>query len=94
MKTENIHSSQLPKIDASVKECVNLGYWLLFRPSPRSIDVHSAAYYLKTDSGIFALSAEGDVLETMSIDSDLRIEKVVYFSDLPQPQSLSNSAVA
>lgn len=31
MKLHDILSSELPDIDDSVKECVNLGEWLLFK---------------------------------------------------------------
>ncbi|WP_168792306.1 hypothetical protein [Paraburkholderia aromaticivorans] len=91
MKLNDILSEQLPEIDESVKECVNLGQWLLFKT-----DGHNeVAFYLKTASSIFELSNRGKILQKVDDDEDnLEIDELFYFSDLPRPKSLSNSIVA
>ncbi|CAG4895131.1 hypothetical protein [Paraburkholderia saeva] len=91
MKQNDILSKQLPEIDESVKECVNLGQWLLFKA-----DGHDeVAFYLKTGSSVFELSDSGKVLQKVDNDEDsLEIGELFYFADLPRPRSLSNYVIA
>ena len=95
MKLIHISSSVLPEIDDAVKECVNRGQWLLFRSPARELAQHNAAYFLRIDSTFFALTESGGVVEQMAcVDQPPQIEELIYFSDLPQPASLSNSPTA
>jgi hypothetical protein len=90
MKLNDIRSADLPEIDDSIKECVNLGQWLLFRCEGKA---HArAAFYLKTGSRVFELNDRGKVLQQVNqSNEELEIDEVYYFSDLPRPRSLSNS---
>ena len=92
MKTYDITSSRLPNISDSVKECVNMGEWLLFRPenAPGGSD---AEFYLKTPKSVFALGSRGEVLCEVN-NYSRGIGEVYYFSDAPKPFSLSNLRVA
>lgn len=94
MKLHDILSARLPEIDESVKECVNLGQWLLFK-SDSSLDNHrEVAFYLKTGSGIFELSDSGKVLQEVERGADnLEIDELFYFSDVRKPMSLSNARI-
>lgn len=89
MKLRDILSERLPEIDDTVKECVNLGEWLLFK----TVHGHrNAAFYLKTSSTIFELSDRGRVLHEVEGGADkLEIDEMYYFSDVRMPGSLSNS---
>jgi len=91
MKLNDILSEELPEIDKSVKECVNLGQWLLFKAGGHD----EVAFYLKTSSSIFELSNSGKILQKVNHGEDnLEIDELFYFSDLPRPSSLSNSTIA
>ena len=90
MKLHDIVSARLPEIDDSVKECVNLGQWLLFKTDVHT--QHEVAFYLKTGSGVFELSDSGRVLQEVEEGADrLEIDEVFYFSDIHKPTSLSNT---
>lgn len=95
MKLINILSSDLPEIDDSIKECINFGQWLLFKTSTQITDDVNVSFYLKIDSSIYALTARGRILEKVNVPKPtFNIEELVYFSDLPKPQSLSNAQLA
>lgn len=95
MKLVEIHSTKLPEIDASVKECVNQGQWLLFRADANALGVQKAAYFLKANSAVFALDEVGTIVEQVAAGAALpEIREVVYFSDIPQAESLSNAPVS
>jgi hypothetical protein len=91
MKLHDIESSRLPEIADSVKECVNLGEWLLFK-TEASDDGREAAFYLKTATSVFELSDSGKVLHEVEDGADkLEIDELFYFSDIRKPISLSNT---
>ncbi|MBR8431671.1 hypothetical protein LGM43_05350 [Burkholderia seminalis] len=93
MKLHDIQSDRLPEIDDSVKECVNLGEWLLFK-SEASAGHRAAAFYLKTGTSVFELSDRGKVLHKVEDGADkLEIDELFYFSDIRKPTSLSNTRV-
>jgi hypothetical protein len=95
MKFSDILSTDFPEIDESVKQCINFGQWLLFRSS--SIDKRSSIshLYLKTDEQILALDANGRILKVIPrAEVSVHIDEICYFSDIPRPQSLSNSPLA
>lgn len=94
MKLHDIASARLPEIDDSVKECVNLGQWLLFK-SEAVVEGHpAAAFYLKTGSSVFELSDSGKVLQKIEDGVDkLEIDELFYFSDVRKPVSLSNANI-
>lgn len=95
MKLVHITSDNLPDIDVAVKECVNQGQWLLFKASSQELAQYHAAYFLKADSAVFALTESGSVVEQVAQAlQPPNIEELVYFSDLPRPASLSNSPAA
>ncbi|CRM74395.1 hypothetical protein [Pseudomonas sp. 24 E 13] len=91
MKLHDILSARLPEIDDSVKECVNLGEWLLFK-TEASMGQHGAAFYLKTDASIFELDDSGRLLHEVTQGADrLEIDELFYFTDILKPTSLSNT---
>ncbi|WP_145554743.1 hypothetical protein [Yersinia canariae] len=77
----------MPEITTLVKECVNLGQWLLFKAQSEDVDVY---FYLKTDSDLYAPSQSGKVLASTPFDN-IKMNELYYFSDLPRPISLSNT---
>ncbi|WP_250476215.1 hypothetical protein [Caballeronia sp. INML1] len=90
MKLHDIQSDRLPEIDDSVKECVNLGEWLLFK-TDASVDGRGVAFYLKTATSVFELSDSGKVLHEVDDGAEkLEIDELFYFSDVRKPTSLSN----
>ncbi|MEM5449107.1 hypothetical protein [Paraburkholderia guartelaensis] len=90
MKLHDIESSRLPEIADSVKQCVNLGEWLLFKTETPE-DGHETSFYLKTATGVFELSDSGKVLHEVEDGADkLEIDELFYFSDIRKPISLSN----
>ena len=90
MKLRDIESSRLPEIADSVKECVNLGEWLLFKTGPHE-NGGETGFFLKTANGIFQLSDSGRVLREVADGGDrLEIDELFYFSDIRKPISLSN----
>lgn len=93
MKLHDILSATLPDIDDSVKECVNLGEWLLFK-TEESNRQHHGAFYLKTDSSIFELDHRGRLLHEVAQDAGkIEIDEIFYFSDIKKPNSLSNTRI-
>ncbi|VVE14542.1 hypothetical protein PPN31114_02828 [Pandoraea pneumonica] len=93
MKLHDIESSRLPEIADSVKECVNLGEWLLFKVES-SMDGQEASFYLKTATSVFELSDSGRVLHEVKDGVEkLEIDELFYFSDIRKPISLSNMSL-
>jgi hypothetical protein len=91
IKSSRIPSSTLPGIGEPVRECINRGQWLLFR-SGRTGFTDSSPYFLKAGNEIFKLDSRGALVEQVE-DRDFRLEvdEIFYFSDIPQPASLSNA---
>lgn len=92
MRLNNILSRDLPGIDDFIKECVNEGQWLLFKSDSIEGAQHAASFYLKAGDNFYALAGDGSVVGELTVLSDnFKIDELYYFSDLPRPQSLSNS---
>ncbi|SDH17813.1 MULTISPECIES: hypothetical protein [unclassified Duganella] len=90
MKLHDIDSSRLPEIADSVKECINMGEWLLFKTESQD-SAGEAAFFLKTPTSVFKLSDRGGVLHEVDDGFDrLEIDELFYFSDVSKPVSLSN----
>lgn len=90
MKLHDILSSRLPEIDDSVKECVNLGEWLLFKSEGSTSG--PSFFYLKTDSKVYKLDDRGKLLHQVEPSSEkIEIDEIFYFSDIHRPASLSNT---
>ena len=91
IKSFKIPSSKLPEIDESVRECINHGQWMLFRSDRVGISDNSP-YFLKAGHEIFRLDSRGALIEKV-VDENFRpdVNEVFYFSDIPQPESLSNA---
>lgn len=92
MKLINILSNELPDIDASIKECINLGQWLLFKSTAHSKTYNADFFYLKAGAAIFRLDESGKLIAEEDEHQNISIDELFYFSDLPQPKSLSNIA--
>ncbi|MEA5105175.1 hypothetical protein [Pantoea sp. S18] len=93
MKFINIPSTDLPEINAFVKECVNKGQWTLFRAEKADSSDCKIEYYLKADKDFFALNENGKVISVFqSVHEGFQMNEVVHFSDVPKPESLSNLA--
>jgi len=93
MKLHNIVSSRLPNIADSVKECVNMGEWLLFKTDAHQ-NGQGKAFFLKTATSVFELSDNGTVLhEVKDGRENLEIDELFYFSDVRKPLSLSNMRI-
>lgn len=93
MRLIQILSSRLPEIDDAVKECVNQGQWLLFKAPVGEFGMYRAAYFLHVNSVVYALDESGRVVERVAEGVQTpQIEELFYFSDLPQPTSLSNTS--
>ena len=91
MRFVNIPSSSLPEIDSSVKECVNQGQWTLFRAEADDFLDGHVCFYLKVGKDLFALGEQGQVLTVFqSVNREIPMNEVIYFSDIPKPESLSN----
>lgn len=91
MKLHDVLSRDFPEIDNAVKECVNLGQWLLFKSSTIEDKGFHAPFYLKVDAQIFELDSRGKVLKALPREGlSVRIDELYYFSDMPRPCSLSN----
>ncbi len=89
MKVAYIESVELPYIAPSVKECINSGQWFLFKAPDQTNPGSEIAYYLKANKEFYALDKQGNVL-ACELPVDINTEELVYFKDLPTPQSLSN----
>ena len=91
MKYHDIMSSRLPEIGESVKECVNLGEWLLFK-TEASANHPEAVFYLKTGASVFELDDSGRLLHEVTDGAEkLEIDELFYFADVQKPTSLSNT---
>jgi len=92
MKLHDILSADMPEIDESIKECVNLGQWLLFKSEMKAGARAEAVFYLKAGSNVFELNEQGKILQKLDrAEEGLEIDELFYFSDLPKPYSLSNA---
>jgi hypothetical protein len=91
MKFTGLQSSELPDTSDSVKECVNLGQWMLFKST---IDVVGVVFFLKTGKEIYALNERGKIMNTTPLSERVEMNEVFYFSDLPRPCSLSNVSLS
>ncbi|HAT2867636.1 TPA: hypothetical protein I8374_002070 [Serratia marcescens] len=93
MKFTDLLSTELPEIDDSVKECINLGQWMLFRADAKDVPDRNIEFFLKVGKDLFALGHRGEVLTVFSdIKRNIDVSEIIYFSDLPKPKSLSNIA--
>lgn len=88
MKFTSIQSTALPEITDSIKECVNLGQWFLFRAN---CDDANVFFFLKTGKDIYALGEHGRILMSTPLQSNVDMDELFFFSDMPRPASLSNS---
>lgn len=92
MKFIDIKSDNLPDINITIKECVNLGQWMLFKPNVRLIECDDVSFYLKVEKSYFCLNKFGKVIcQIDNVTTNFVMDEVFYFSDLPKPLSLSNS---
>ncbi|MBY7855432.1 hypothetical protein KW429_17280 [Vibrio fluvialis] len=89
MKVAYIESVDLPNIAPSVKECINSGQWFLFKAPEQANPSSEVAYYLKANKEFYALDKQGNLLEC-ELPVEFNTEELIYFIDLPTPQSLSN----
>ncbi|EMH0680411.1 hypothetical protein V5887_000344 [Klebsiella aerogenes] len=89
MKFTGLQSAALPDTSDSVKECVNLGQWMLFKSNTECREV---VFFLRAGKEIFALNETGKVMSSSPIREPLEMIEVFYFSDLPKPASLSNTS--
>ncbi|HHN5943439.1 hypothetical protein [Klebsiella variicola] len=87
MKFTGLQSAALPDTSDTVKECVNLGQWMLFKSNEYQKTV---VFYLKTEHNIYALNESGQVMPT-PVAEYVSMDEVFYFLDLPRPASLSNA---
>ncbi|GKV88174.1 MULTISPECIES: hypothetical protein [Pectobacterium] len=90
MKFVSIQSQDLPDITSTIKECINLGQWILFKANTSD---ETVCFFLKTGKDIYALNERGRILTSMSIDSNPELkemEEMYFFSDVKKPESLSN----
>jgi hypothetical protein len=86
-------STRLPGIEITTKKMVNLGIWHLYRVV-RNRDL-KATFILIAGNNHYLLNSKGRVITTHSNDQkNAEICQTVYFSDLPQPQSVSNFQMA
>lgn len=91
MKFTGLQSAALPDTSDSIKECVNLGQWMLFKSNAEMVGVY---FFLKTTSEIYALDERGGILSHMHVSDTVEMSEIFYFSDLPQPDSLSNVSLS
>ncbi|MFU0967097.1 hypothetical protein [Kluyvera ascorbata] len=87
MKFTGLQSSALPDTSDMVKECVNLGQWMLFKSYEQTVGI---VFFLKTGNDIYRLDQRGQVMAP-PVTEHLSIDEVFYFTDLPRPSSLSNA---
>lgn len=91
MSFNKILSSDLPGIDGAIKECINTGQWFLFRYQGAEPG-GNAVFFLKIGKDWFELDERGAVKnQVMAWDGFQDCGELVYFSDIPQPKSLSNA---
>jgi hypothetical protein len=84
-----LNSSELPNISTHIKISINSGGWMLF--TSQEISHHQTYFYLKVDNHFYTLDKTGNILEfNQPISDNYSIDKIIYFSDLPMPDSLSN----
>lgn len=90
MELKRIQSTDLPDIDASVKERVNDGRWTLFRTHQDHAD-REVEYYIKGNASLYRLDRSGKVISIGEAGDAPRIDEVLHFADLPSPRSVSEN---
>jgi hypothetical protein len=88
MEIKRITSSELPKIDISVRECVNQGRWTLFRTYQESED-DVIQYYIKGNKSLYKLDNQGHVVSIGLVKDAPPMDEIIYFSDVASPPCLS-----
>lgn len=92
MKISHISSAELPQVDTLVKQCVNSGQWLLFKSRGMAQRGFLGTYYLTAGDNIFSLDGQGELRESIAREgTNLSIDELFYFNDIPAPKSLSNA---
>ncbi len=89
MKFTGLQSAALPDTSDTVKECVNLGQWMLFKSHEYQ---RSVVFFLKTENNIYALDESGRVMPT-PVSGYVSMDEVFYFLDIARPASLSNASL-
>ncbi|WP_057091934.1 hypothetical protein KV708_08585 [Comamonas thiooxydans] len=87
MEIINIASKTIPWLSTDIKRAINRGDWLLFT-SDEEVDSH---YFLDIGQKIIHISESGIIGEYEKINFNPDISKIIYFSDIPKPDSLSNA---
>lgn len=76
MKFTGLQSSALPDTSDSVKECVNLGQWMLFKSNTDSMGV---VFFLRAGKEIYTLNETGKVMSTSPVNEPLDMTEIFLF---------------
>lgn len=88
MEIKKLSATELPKIDLAVKECINLGQWLLFKSATRDQE----NFFLRAGTTLLTLDELGAIIHTAdSVQDDVGVDEVFYFDDVVKPQTLSTN---
>lgn len=89
MNNIEIKSSVLPSLGNPTKYMINQGIWFLY--SIKNTKAPDIPFLLVTDDKNYFLDNSGGIIsESTDKVVDVDLEKVVYFSDLPSPETISN----
>lgn len=90
MEILNISSKLIPWLSEDIKITINRGDWLLFT----SEDVIDSHYFLDIGYKILHVNHDGIIGEFNKSEFNPDISKLIYFSDVRKPDSLSNTKIS
>lgn len=86
MEIKKLQSNELPMIDLAVRECVNLGQWLLFKSATEGQE----KFFLRAGATLLTLDPTGNIVHSMDgVHDEIGVDEVFYFDDVLKPQTLS-----
>jgi hypothetical protein len=89
MENKMVSKNQFNDLDENIKFLINQGNWFLFEiGSSSNPHIH---YLLAADNQFYVFDNNENIIELMDTRPvDVTYKKIIYFNDIPRPESLSN----
>lgn len=87
MKTKDITSSSLNKLNGTTKDLINYGIWFLYEVDyPLDPNVK---YLLSNDKQDMLLAEDGGAIGICRKGVDVNYKSIINFNDIPKPQKIN-----
>jgi hypothetical protein len=89
MENKTISKDQFTILDDNIKTLINQGNWFLFEIG--SLSNPHIHYLLAADDQFCIFDSNENMIDLMDTRPvDVTYKKIIYFNDIPRPESLSN----